>query len=555
MLIFITNASLCQISDVNNILWIKESGGYGSSSLIVRTNSENNIYGCCTFNVCSNCFFTINGGIMPVDNNNFERILFYKLDPLGNLIYIDSIKNPTGNINLTGFNIDSNDNLIFYFYSETSFYFKGQIIYTGYNLLKLNNNLDFLWNQNITGCTHFTLERIYWEQLQIDLNDNILIGGNISLLSDYSHIIDTLLMPPDTFYIYASYYDTLKIGGQLFTTNTSNIFVSKFNSNGNCMWTKIFDDSTSTVYLNSISCDGIGNTYLFGGFYGGNWFINQDTLLHYSTSNMLAKNGFLIKVDANGNYQWAKSNFDDIQPESSFCDENNEIIISGSFFNTINYLSYHLTAYSNTQDILISKFNSNGDIVWAQRFGSNNTDEKSRIFSDLNGSIYTPGYNNHTHILNKFDSNGNYIEGLDPLVQSANINGFYTTNDIDGNIILSGNYQGYANFGQCNLTQSIGPDGQQFIMKIGNISCIKNQNSNAENISLFPIPVSNELFFTNSTKKSVKKIQVFDTSERMLIEKNIIFNNSINIDNFSPGVYFIYFIFSDEIICKRFIKL
>ena len=107
---------------------------------------------------------------------------------------------------------------------------------------------------------------------------------------------------------------------------------------------------------------------------------------------------------------------------------NGDVYITGGFTGTVNFNSwgagYPMTSAGNT-DIFVSKLNTNGDFVWAQRIGDMGADSATQISLDTLGHIYLTGnfsgsvdfdpgpsislLNAGTDFILKLDTSGNYV--------------------------------------------------------------------------------------------------------------------------------------------------
>ena len=88
-------------------------------------------------------------------------------------------------------------------------------------------------------------------------------------------------------------YNLTAIGG-------ADVFVSKFNSNGQFLWAVSFD-AFNEEFGNAIATDIFGNVYLTGRFNGT---VDFDPGL--GTYNLSPNGIFVLKLDTNGAFIWAK---------------------------------------------------------------------------------------------------------------------------------------------------------------------------------------------------------------------------------------------------------
>jgi len=206
------------------------------------------------------------------------------------------------------------------------------------------------------------------QDLEVDFNGNVYSCGifNDSLLFNSSILI--------------SEFDSL---------NGSNAFVIKQDSIGNLIWSKSFA-SKSFVTARAMKVDSAGNVYVTGEFGGVADFDPNDStkfLMGDTSSKYLVIRTFVCKLDANGEFVWAKSFVED----SSFLrysntstnrgavlelDNSGNLIVSGPFqFKTdfdpgsdtffLNSIIFDSLQPYNAIGSFIVKLDSKGDFISA----------------------------------------------------------------------------------------------------------------------------------------------------------------------------------------------
>ncbi|MDP2386783.1 MAG: PKD domain-containing protein [Bacteroidota bacterium] len=269
----------------------------------------------------------------------------------------------------------------------------------------------------------------------------------------------------------------------------------------NFQWAKSVG-STTDERGRAITVDASGNTYITGSFGGTADF---DPGAGMASLTALGGNDlFIAKYDANGVYQWAKSvgstNTDGM---SIAVDGNGNVYVTGYFYGTVDFdPGAGTTSYTSNglSDVFITKYDANGNYLWAKSFGSINADTSYDIKIDGNSNIYITGQIEmdtdfdpgpgtavivrvgQTDIFfAKYDANGNYIWAK--TIGSANSDyGYGIALDGSGNCFITGFFRGTADFnpgaGTVNLT-STGLD-DAFIAKYdvnGNYLWAKNLGS------------------------------------------------------------------------------
>ncbi len=235
--------------------------------------------------------------------------------------------------------------------------------------------------------------------------------------------------------------------------NTHDIFIAKYNSNGNEIWAKSFGGS-SADYGTSITTDKTGNIYFIGNFSSSTITFGNTTLTQVGGGDI-----FFAKCDINGNVIWAKS-FGGSSYDggiSIITDEIGSVYFTGSFMSST--VIFDTTTLTNINagyyDIFIVKYNPNGNMIWAKSAGGGDNDVSNSISTDKVGNVYLTGDFSFPNItfgditltnagyddifITEYDSNGNVLwakrAGSDNFDYGRSI-----TTDAMGNIYLTGDF-------------------------------------------------------------------------------------------------------------------
>jgi Secretion system C-terminal sorting domain/Beta-propeller repeat len=248
------------------------------------------------------------------------------------------------------------------------------------------------------------------------------------------------------------------------TNNSGNndIFISKLKDDGEPAWdTKKIVGNSAFGEGSGIAVDAAGNIYITGNFTGTVDFnpgAATDNLISASPGSL---NIFITKLNADGDYLWAKKmgglGFDEV---NAIAVDANGIYTTGSFeydgnFNTVDFNpdpneSYILNTDGPGDAIFISKLNLDGSFAWAKKMGGLGFDTGLSIALDTHGDVYTTGG------LTSIDS------GYDIFISKLNKDGDYiwakqignTAEDVgtsiavaNGNVYTTGRFQGNVDFG------------------------------------------------------------------------------------------------------------
>lgn len=149
-------------------------------------------------------------------------------------------------------------------------------------------------------------------------------------------------------------------GGSVTAVGSSDVWVARYRQDGARVWSTRFGGSgLDDAY--SVACDGSGNTYVSGSFFGPVDFGGGAR-----TSTFGA---FLLKLDANGAYQWDRSidlggrgrAFGITLPDAS------TVALVGKFNGTVNFGGGAVTAMSSTADSFIAVYEAaSGAYRWSR---------------------------------------------------------------------------------------------------------------------------------------------------------------------------------------------
>jgi len=185
---------------------------------------------------------------------------------------------------------------------------------------------------------------------------NGAVGGRVGARS-ISVAGDRLFVTGQVYFAEAS-YDGLAITT---VANTSAVYVLACDLDGEGLWTRSYGGGDHEGY--GISADTLGNLFVVGRMWGT---LNtpDGTLSSVSSNDDILLMGF----DQDGNYRWAKST-GSAQRDLAWgvtADGMGNAYVAAHFHNTIDFFGTPLTALGS-EDIVISKVEADGDVVWVQR--------------------------------------------------------------------------------------------------------------------------------------------------------------------------------------------
>jgi len=298
---------------------------------------------------------------------------------------------------------------------------------------------------------------------------------------------------PDNYYLTAPVVSNFPYQG------SNAYYISKLDSSGNFIWAKQIQglNSSSSFGISDIDRDAIGNIYATGGFLGTVDF-DPGSAVYNLTS--LYYNAFVLKLDSNGSFVWAKQ-FGNSTPGrfgravgySIKIDGAGNVFTSGHFADTVDfdpgpgvYNLYGGFWWGVGGLIYVSKLDSSGNLLWAR------APELATIsWAEANGAYLDVDGAGNVYCTGEFDYELDFDPGPGVSVLSATDGDIYiwklTANglfswvkqieneqghdikvDSAGNIYTSGYFGGTVDFdpgpGTCNLTAD--SSGHFYLLKL-----------------------------------------------------------------------------------------
>ena len=225
--------------------------------------------------------------------------------------------------------------------------------------------------------------------VKYDANGNVLWAKKEGGISNDGGLSIAVNITGDI-YIAGTFQSSTITFGSFILLNTSSytdLFLTKYDSNGNVLWAKSAT-GTGGDYPCSVIVDVSGNAYLSGYFLSPTITFGSSTLTNINSYSDI----FLAKYDYNGNALWAKSAggiYGD-KANSVVVDAFGNTYITGSFSSTIVFGSTTLTS-AGSSDIFLVKYDINGNVIWAKSAGGTGGDDAFSIAMIILGDIYIVG--------------------------------------------------------------------------------------------------------------------------------------------------------------------
>jgi hypothetical protein len=219
--------------------------------------------------------------------------------------------------------------------------------------------------------------------------------------------------------------NSLMFDSEILTCSGSvNIFVVKYDSNGNVIWAKGYGGMSADESF-AIATDVSGNVFITGLFTTFQISFGSTTLYNSGNTDV-----FIAKIDSSGQAIWAKSANGDMNDQASSIaiDNTGNAYITGYFYSPVLIFGiYTITNFDvsgNTLDYFIVKYDVNGNEIFAKSGGDIGDDPANFITTNTTGKVFITGY---------FTS-PSLIIGSDTLLSSASYNSFIVEYDTTGQV-------------------------------------------------------------------------------------------------------------------------
>lgn len=247
------------------------------------------------------------------------------------------------------------------------------------------------------------------------------------------------------------------------------IFIAKYTPAGRLVWAKGAGGKGGDK-AHSIALDGLGNLFI-GGEYEDTCYFDH---IMKTTGVAEVNNMFVAKYDTSGNVQWVKNVSVDgplqTRGYAVSCDLQGNVYACGGTKGDTYFENNFLFTTAGDYDATVFKFSDNGNLVWARRLGGVESDKAYGILNDNNGYIYVTGYfvglayfapgvsltgrGGTDAFLAKFDTAGT-LQWVKQAGDAGFERGWDITQNINGDIVITGEFQGQSIFGS-NIISSRG---------------------------------------------------------------------------------------------------
>jgi hypothetical protein len=189
-------------------------------------------------------------------------------------------------------------------------------------------------------------------------------------------------------YVAGAFANTVSLGNTNLTcVGGADIFVARYDVGGNFVWVRQAG-GTNFGWESSlgIAVDNTPNVYITGNFYGQARF-GETNITSHGGSDV-----FIAKYDENGNLEWVRQvgGVSDDQGLHISIGVSNDVAICGWFFGRINF-DTNIFVDSNTRDMFVAKYDTEGRCLWARQAGGPGWDQGTAVAVSPLGEVYVAG--------------------------------------------------------------------------------------------------------------------------------------------------------------------
>ncbi|WP_031529885.1 hypothetical protein, partial [Dyadobacter crusticola] len=175
------------------------------------------------------------------------------------------------------------------------------------------------------------------------------------------------------------------------TASVSSAFFVKLDKEGNFIWAKQVGSTGGTTSY-ALKVDAAGNIYA-GGTFAGTGDFNPNAGVNNLVSNGTLRDGYILKLDTNGNYVWAQRMGGPNNEYSHDIDldaAGNVYVIGHIGAGTATFGALSITSAGGT-DAFVTKLSPAGAYQWVRRLGGPGEDATGAVDVDAAGNVYISG--------------------------------------------------------------------------------------------------------------------------------------------------------------------
>jgi gliding motility-associated-like protein len=185
-------------------------------------------------------------------------------------------------------------------------------------------------------------------------------------------------------------------GTNLLDASNGKLFVSKWNNQGQYVWTKQFGNDSTFGDATSLCVTDSGEIVIAGIFSGTADLNPGPAFSFYSATG--EQDAFVLKINASGDliYSSCFGGTKIVVVHDVACDKNENVFIAGCFIDSVDVdpgqKQFILHTEDSASDIFVGKLKKNGALDWAFSAGGKLSDDALSVDADECGNCYVTGF-------------------------------------------------------------------------------------------------------------------------------------------------------------------
>jgi hypothetical protein len=185
--------------------------------------------------------------------------------------------------------------------------------------------------------------------------------------------------------------DSIRFGNHTLHNNGgTDLYVVKYDAVLNVLWA-LSAGGTGDEYGMGISCDSSDRIVVVGNYSGSTITLGQDVLVNHAAGT---PDMFIARIDANGNFVWARSEGASNWDNCAGVDMNTitgDIYVSAAYYLGAMIIENDTLPNRGGYDMVLMKFDINGNYQWSRHAGGNYNDLANAVAYDAAGFVVTSG--------------------------------------------------------------------------------------------------------------------------------------------------------------------
>ncbi|MBK7690287.1 MAG: T9SS type A sorting domain-containing protein [Bacteroidetes bacterium] len=476
-------------------------------------------------------------GATSLTSTAYQDAFVAKYDQQGTLLWAKAI---SGDEQDWGYKVTSDHNNNVY---VTGYFQSSSLHFTPNDSLIKNAQSSrnvFLAKYNSSGV-------FQWARLGSGGNTNAYLTSRSVTTDDQNNII-----------ISGDYNKQIEFNGnQLPATGGSNIFMVKYDPNGNVIWTKA-GVSNSICWFTDLTTDGANNIYGTGKISTPITFGATTIPNHSGDDLVIAKfdaSGTLAWMQVVGNYIMSTTTSNNFDCGSGIkVDNGGNVFVGGSLLDTT-YYDANLNMLIVKQFACITKYNSSGVQQWLKKFGNDEKDIITAIDLDANGDVYAignyrnaftvggitlPASNVTAAFVAKFSSsNGNTVFAHKNGSSVDEMEGYgIGIHPTSGNVYTAGNYKSTTTFSN-NTLNCQGVWDIYLTLLANNVVQGLSVVDDNDLMSIYPNPASDRLnlSMTNPLDRLNAQVSIYSVVGQLMSRQKLNDQDIVDISTLASGNY------------------